>query len=282
MKCVLYDDAGTFGHRIEDFLAAREIENNLILGVWGGLLGRAESGAVMLAVEDGDQVRLAAMMTPPYRLIVSKGDPEAIPVLIDGIGCRGIELPGVVGLIDMSEAFAREWRATTRQKIAPATEMTLYALEKVIMPAPVAGEFRQAEEGDFDRVAAWVGQFGEELSLPAESTRRWEVAEEKMKRRAVFFWDVSSAPVSMASYSGATGNGVRVNLVYTPPAERRKGYASACVAHMSRHLLDSGRKWCAIFADVNNPTSNSIYRRMGYKEAATYREYDFTPAGAAR
>ena len=36
-------------------------------------------------------------------------------------------------------------------------------------------------------------------------------------------------------------------------------------------------KWCAIFADVDNPTTNSIYRRMGYKETATYREYDFTP-----
>lgn len=281
MKCVLYDDAETFGHRVEDFLATREIENNLILGVWGGLLGRAEIGAVMLAVEDGDRVRLAAVMTRPYRLIVSKGDPKAIPALIDGIGCRGIKLPGVVGLIKMSEAFAREWRATTRQKIARATEMTLYTLEKVIMPAPVAGEFRQAEEGDFDRVAEWVGDFGEELSLP-ERTRRKEIAEEKMKRRAVYFWDVDDTPVSMASFAETTANGVRVNLVYTPPQERRKGYASACVAHLSRHLLDSGEKWCAIFADVSNPTSNSIYRRMGYEEAATYREYDFAPAEAER
>ena len=47
------------------------------------------------------------------------------------------------------------------------------------------------------------------------------------------------------------------------------------MAHMSRHLLDSGMKWCAIFADVSNPTSNNIYRRMGYKEAVAYREYDF-------
>lgn len=281
MKCVLYDDAETFGHRVEDFLATREIENNLILGVWGGLLGRAEIGAVMLAVEDDGRIRLAALMTPPYRLIVSKGDREAIRCLIDGIGRDGIELPGVVGVVDMSEAFAGEWHAMTGQTIAPATEMTLYALEKVVMPAPVTGEFRQADESDFDRVAEWVGDFGKELSLP-EHSRRQEVAEEKMTRRAVYFWDVDGAPVSMASFSAATGKGVRVNLVYTPPAARRKGYASACVAHMSRHLLESGRKWCAIFADVSNPTSNSIYRRMGYEEAATYREYDFAPAEAER
>lgn len=275
MKCVRYEDAETFCRRVESFLTLQEIENNLILGISGGLRHQAVSGAVMLAVEDGGRIRIAAVMTPPYRMIVSKGDPAALTCLIDGMGRHGIDLPGVVGPIDMTEAFAQEWRATTRRKITAATEMTLYALVDVVMPAPVTGEFRQANESNFERVVEWVGLFGEELSLPAERDRRQEAAQEKMKRRAVYFWDVGGAPVSMASYSGATANGVRVNLVYTPPAERRKGYASACVAHMSRHLLDSGMKWCAIFADVRNPTSNGIYRRMGYKEAATYREYDF-------
>ncbi len=280
MKCVRYEDAETFCNRVEGFLILHEVENNLILGISGGLRGKTESRAVMLAVEDGGRVHLAAVMTPPHRMIVSKGDSAALSCLIEGVGCHGIELSGVVGPVDMSAAFAQEWRATTGQEIAPATEMTMYALEDVVMPVPVAGEFRQADESDLDRVVEWVGQFGEELSLPAERIYRREVAEEKMKRRAVFFWHVGGAPVSMASFAEATANGVRVNLVYTPPSERRQGYASACVAHMCRHLLESGRKWCAIFADVSNPTANGIYRRMGYKEAATYREYDFAPADA--
>ena len=84
----------------------------------------------------------------------------------------------------------------------------------------------------------------------------------------------------MAGYNEVTAKGVRIAPVYTPPAERRKGYAAACVAHLSQHLLDSGRSWCVIFADVRNPTSNSIYRRMGYRKAVTYREYDFAPVDA--
>ncbi len=277
MKCVSFDDAETFRRRVHGFLMADEIENNLILGISGGFRGKAEREAAMLAVEDGGCVRLAAVMTPPYRMIVSQGDPEALNCLIGGIGRHGMELPGVVGLVHMSEAFAKEWRIKTEQRVTPATGLTLYALQDVVMPAPVAGAFRQAEMSDFDRVVDWVGRFGEELSLPFERDNPHVAVEERMKRRSVFFWDVEGAPVSVASFSGATGNGVRVNFVYTPPAERGKGYASACVAHLSRRLIDSGMKWCAIFADQENSTSNGVYHRIGYRRAASYREYDFAP-----
>ena len=275
MKYESFDDAETFRRRVYGFLMADEIENNLILGISGGLRGKAEREAVMVAVEDGGRICLAAVMTPPYRMIVSKGDLAALPCLIDGMGI--MELPGVIGLVHMSQAFAEEWRMKTGQTTTPATGMTLYALQDVVMPAPVAGAFRQAERSDFDRVSEWIGKFGEELSLPFERDNRHQVAEEKMKRRSVYFWEVDGAPASVASFSGATGNGVRVNFVYTPPAERGKGYASACVAHVSRRLIDSGMKWCAIFADEENPTSNGVYRRIGYRRAASYREYDFAP-----
>ena len=49
------------------------------------------------------------------------------------------------------------------------------------------------------------------------------------------------------------------------------------VATLTARLLDDGAGWCAIFADVGNATTNTMYRRMGYKEHGTYREYDFAP-----
>ena len=71
--------------------------------------------------------------------------------------------------------------------------------------------------------------------------------------------------------------GARVAPVYTPPGERGRGYASAAVAALTTRLLDGGADWCAIFADVDNATTNKIYQRIGYKEHGTYREYDFEP-----
>ncbi len=68
----------------------------------------------------------------------------------------------------------------------------------------------------------------------------------------------------MAAFGGATPNGIRVNAVYTPPEYRGKGYATSCVATVSQYLLTQGYQYCFLFTDLANPTSNHIYRQIGY------------------
>jgi ribosomal protein S18 acetylase RimI-like enzyme len=52
--------------------------------------------------------------------------------------------------------------------------------------------------------------------------------------------------------------------VYTPPELRGRGYASALVAELTASLLAGGRKYCFLFTNLANPTSNSIYQQVGY------------------
>jgi predicted GNAT family acetyltransferase len=59
-----------------------------------------------------------------------------------------------------------------------------------------------------------------------------------------------------------------VNSVYTPPELRRQGYATAAVAELSRVLLAEGYPACVLYTDLANPTSNSIYQRIGYEPVA--------------
>ena len=49
---------------------------------------------------------------------------------------------------------------------------------------------------------------------------------------------------------------------------------AACVEQMSRVLTDRGLR-CVLFTDLANPTSNAIYRRIGYEVAAEILGYDF-------
>lgn len=66
--------------------------------------------------------------------------------------------------------------------------------------------------------------------------------------------EVDGRPVSMAGYGGPTPNGIRVFAAYTPPAWRGRGYATACVAALTRRLLDGGRRrFCFLFTDRTNP-----------------------------
>jgi hypothetical protein len=64
--------------------------------------------------------------------------------------------------------------------------------------------------------------------------------------------------------------------VYTPPRFRRRGYASALVAELSRRLLDDGRDYCFLYTDLANPTSNRIYMDVGYELVCESADYAFT------
>ena len=56
--------------------------------------------------------------------------------------------------------------------------------------------------------------------------------------------------LSMAAFPARTRNTVRVGYVYTPAEHRRRGYASALVARVSRHILDSGFRQCVLYTDL--------------------------------
>jgi uncharacterized protein len=90
----------------------------------------------------------------------------------------------------------------------------------------------------------------------------------------LFVWENDNL-VTMAMRNRPTPNGIAISYVYTPPDQRRKGYASACVAALSQLLLDSGWKMCSLFTDLQNPSSNRIYMNIGYKPVGDYSKYRF-------
>ena len=97
----------------------------------------------------------------------------------------------------------------------------------------------------------------------------------------LWFWEDGGRPVSVSGYGGATPNGMRIGPVYTPPELRGRGYATTLVAEQSRWLLNTGRTLCFLYADLENPTSNALYRRIGYRMIAEAGEVRFDPRDAA-
>ena len=95
------------------------------------------------------------------------------------------------------------------------------------------------------------------------------------KIRGLLIWEKDGVPVSMAGYAGPTPSGIRIGAVYTTPEQRKNGYASAVTAGLSQHLLDIGYKFCFLFTDLLNPTSNHIYQQIGYVPVCDVDRYDF-------
>jgi predicted GNAT family acetyltransferase len=74
-----------------------------------------------------------------------------------------------------------------------------------------------------------------------------------------------------------TRRSICVSHVYTPPELRGKGYATACVAELSRQLLQSGWEFCTLFVDVANLPACRAYQKIGYSLVSEYEEYRFPP-----
>ncbi|WP_405819688.1 GNAT family N-acetyltransferase [Streptomyces sp. NBC_00838] len=80
----------------------------------------------------------------------------------------------------------------------------------------------------------------------------------------------------MASVSPVVAGQARVSPVYTPPRLRGRGYGGAVTAAISRAARESGAEQVLLFTDLANPTSNALYRRLGYRpltdsQALTFR-----------
>ena len=88
----------------------------------------------------------------------------------------------------------------------------------------------------------------------------------------LFVWSMNGEPKAMAGYSGLTPQSVRLNMVYSPLANRRQGFATNLVAQLSSYLLNKGWLSCVLFADKQNLVSNRLYEKIGYQPISDFLE----------
>jgi predicted GNAT family acetyltransferase len=84
----------------------------------------------------------------------------------------------------------------------------------------------------------------------------------------LFCWELDGAIVAIAGHAPiVTAESVvigRVGPVYTPPEYRGRGFGSAVTANVTQQLIAKGAR-VMLFTDAANPTSNSIYQKLGYR-----------------
>src|SRR5262249_21361064 len=93
--------------------------------------------------------------------------------------------------------------------------------------------------------------------------------------RVIYVWEDGGEVVSIAGAGSETPSGTRIGPVYTPGPARGRGYASNVVAAATRHQLEAGRRFCFLVTDLANPTSNRIYRQLGYQPVTDVDQYLF-------
>jgi len=279
-------DPDEFDRLAFDFLVAREAEHNLLFGITAGVrAGEYAAAPYFAVVRDGERVVAAALRTPPFNLILSEiDDADAVPLLVAEAAELWPDLPGVLGPKAHASRFALLWAERTGGAVMLHTAERAFRLGMVRSPRPIAGRVRLAELPDRSRITDWLVAFGAEALRQTQDVGRMEAYADRLIARlggrSMYLWD-DGGPVSMALASAVTPHGSRVGAVYTPPELRRRGYASALVAAASQAQLDAGRRFCFLFTDLANPTSNRIYQAIGYEPVCDVDEYRFERPAAA-
>ena len=264
MDVIRFHDPAKYAALATPLLMRHEAENCFFLGALAEPRGLADA-LLCVVRDDRNEPVAAATMTPGRHLVITRAPAGAVPALARFLHRETVSLPGVGGVREAAAAFAREWAALTGTEGNVHVEMGLHRLSNVVPPPSAPGRMRVADLRDIDLVARWITDFRIEIGEGRLGDGR-AMAVQRVPQRAIFLWDDDHGePIAMAGFSGPTPNGVRVNIVYTLPAHRGRGYASNLVAALSQHLLDSGKKFCFLYTDLANPTSNKIYRQVGYE-----------------
>lgn len=288
MQVKRFTDLDEFERLAQPFLMRREAEHNLLLGLTSGLrAGEYDVEPYLACVIAGGEPVLVALRTPPHNVILSHVEgatddvEHALALLAEDVKeTYAGAVPGVIASKPFSAGFAQVWQQLTGQAHKLNRAERIYQLERVTPPKGVVGHMRRIKREDRGLCLRWTAGFLEEAldetdPVQAEKTCG-RFADSPPEVRGLYLWEVDGVPVSMAGYMRPTPNGICIGAVYTPPEQRRRGYAGALVAAVSQMMLDAGKHFCFLFTDLANPTSNRIYQAIGYRPVCDVDEIRFS------
>jgi uncharacterized protein len=279
MKLHYFDRPQQFYEQVESYLLQHEATHCLILGSLNNLIqfpARSTQPPYLAFVTEGNKIVAVAVKIAPYKLLLSRSlNLEAIKAIAQDCDSRSVTIPGVVAPTNEANVFVESWQILTGKTHRSGIPLLVYQLETVRAIPTINGYLRQAEKCDRELLISWLRAFTiEALGNHAEQDNE-SLIDRRLSEGSLYLWQDNN-PVSAAGFRGKTPHGIRINFVYTPPEYRQQGYASACVAALSQILLDRGRKYCFLFADLDNSTSNRIYQNIGYEAVCSMQECLFS------
>ena len=264
MAWQLTGDLETFLAAAGSFLRARPAQNTIILGAAEALRARGP-GAF------GDAAPLFGWLAD----MTGAGAAE----LATELAGRGHQAPGVNAAEGPGAAFAAAWAERTGESAHLGMRMRLYALDALLPPdPPPPGAPRTASAPDRDLLLAWFDAFHDEAGPPGPRESERSV-DDRLSHSGLVFWEHDGRPVSVAGRTRAAAGQARVGPVYTPPELRGHGFGGAATAAVTQAALDDGAEGVVLFTDLANPTSNTLYQRLGYRPVGDWAVLTFGGPG---
>jgi predicted GNAT family acetyltransferase len=281
MEIINPKDANEFFEKTRLILEKDELFGNLMNGLTARLIKNknhyGDRDPFYIIATENTEVNIFGLMTPPHNMIIysNKYNDNAIDLFVSKIIERHENIPGIDGEKTLVELIKNNYIEKTGRKYIVEKKLGVYKLESVNEYHKPDGVFRKAEIKDRETVKQYYINFRKDCNEHVDDTEQLEknITDDIINNNYYVYENIEI--VSMARKQRPAKNGMSIGAVYTPGKYRNKGYGTAVVSELSKVILNSGKQFCTLFTDLSNPTSNSIYKKIGYEFMGENISYKF-------
>lgn len=272
MNFIKYEDIKIFANENLDLILEKEWLNNLMMGncLEGLEKGIDKENWLLAKIVDNNKTELIMLYRKPWNLLLysptNNISDELYKFAAEEIYKIDPNLNGVNSEKVISRKFAefyceiskKELKLDHPMRILLLTELPYAKLNNSLI-------FRKARLDEKPILVQYTKEFQKEaLNRELDQNR----IEEQLKRyfeNGYYVLELNGKIVSQAVISRVLKKGNSIGEVYTPKEYRGKGYAYNLVYRMSKKALEDGNEYCVLYTDDENPISNHVYEKIGYK-----------------
>lgn len=254
----VYNNQAVFIEKYEPYFIDDEIRYSLILGIT-----RRNAGISLMISSEIDDEFVVGVLAGKNLIIASNTMEEDVYYdLVEYM--ETVDYPGIIGLKEHCDIYHSKYKDISGKVMITKMDQRIYYCPKVNEHSEKMGLVRLANESDIDHLVDWAYNFSRDVDESATIEQAKNHIEYQINSKTLYVLEIKNQIVSMAARSRSLNSTESVGFVYTPVKFRRNGYASRVVEEITRKVLNDN-KIATLYTDLSNPTSNSIYMKIGYK-----------------
>jgi uncharacterized protein len=251
--------------KVENFLLNEEHLNNLMLGILYRLRDSNQRSNDLYLVIENENEQLVMLIAGLYLILYANTTNIAIfenAVLY--LEHHKIEYPGIIGPNSICEIYGKAFQNMTKKSLKVEMKQRIFVCNKTNPVDNGIGEITLASPIHQERLLPWMIDFlkttNEDASIEAAQKRLLEL----INNKGLYVLEVEKQIVSLAATIRPFRSTISIGYVYTPSQLRNQGYATRMVKCLTDLALEK-YDFCSLYTDLANPTSNSIYQKIGYQ-----------------
>jgi predicted GNAT family acetyltransferase len=256
----VYKDNQEFLETFLDFLNQDEVKNSLLIGI--AQRPMLEDFHYVSSIIDN---RVLLGVLAGKNLIISANTLK-MDVYNDLVKHMAeIEYPGIIGEKQTSLMYQKAYKEFCGKDMILEMNQRIYVCKQVLTDTKIEGVVRLATSDDYETLKYWANEFVSEVEgypVPMEESN--QTLDRLLNNDGVYVLVKDGVLLSMAARSRPWRNTETISYVFTPKSLRRKGYASKVVEVLTKIILQE-KEQVTLYTDLANPTSNSIYQKIGFK-----------------